>query len=206
MGRSSFILGVCGGSCSGKTSFAQALVKRLGADRAKILYQDSYYIDQSARFKEDGDVNFDHPDAIDFELLGRHLDALKNGESVEVPIYDFVTHKRLSASETLDPCDVVILDGTLILSQSAIVKRLSDSLFIDCPEDLRLARRKKRDVVERGRTPQGVVKQFELHVKPMHDSFVQPSMGKAQWVLYDGPGFRDSVESYVNQYLERGVL
>jgi len=204
MEPSSWILGVCGGSCSGKTTLARALQKKLGLEVAGLLYQDSYYIDQSARFKEDGgDVNFDHPSSIDFELLTRHLVALKQGQSVRIPIYDFVTHKRRPEVETFHPLPIVIVDGTLLLSQEGLRKELSDSIFIKCPESLRFERRKARDVQERGRSLEGVVRQFQRHVKPMHDTFVESSSHLAHRILEEPQDFNLFVDQLAKEYLQR---
>ncbi len=169
------VVGIAGGSGSGKTTLALELLKLLGSS-AKVLYQDSYYIDQSHRFDGDGgSVNFDHPDSLEFSLLATHLRSLKQRRAVEVPQYDFATHSRLARTECFEPCDVVIVDGTLLLSQPQICRALDLKVFVDTDEDLRFSRRLDRDVRERGRTPDGVRKQFSLQVKPMHDEFVEPS-------------------------------
>ncbi len=171
----SFIVGIAGGSGSGKTTLARELREILG-DRAAILYQDSYYIDQSHRFDGDGgSVNFDHPESLEFDLLAKHLDQLRQGQAIEVPQYDFATHTRLSSTTRFAPSEVVILDGTLLLSQPVIRERLDLCVFVDTAESLRFQRRLNRDVRERGRTEDGVRRQFEKQVKPMHDLFVEPS-------------------------------
>lgn len=171
-----FILGVCGGSGSGKTTFAKRLQARLGEDKCSIVAQDNYYHDQSEHFDGDGgSVNFDHPNAIDFDLLAAHLEVLKRGLQVEVPIYDFATHKRLTETRLQKPRSVIIVDGILLLSQEKVRKHFNASVFVDVPEKLRYERRLYRDVKERGRTPEGVKKQFESQVKPMHDLYVEPS-------------------------------
>src|SRR5690606_37607181 len=154
-----------GGSGSGKTTLAEALNAALG-ERSAILYQDSYYIDQSHRFDGDGgSVNFDHPESLEFSLLARHLRELKAGTPVEVPCYDFATHKRQLATQSFKCCQVVIVDGTLLLSQREICAALDLAVFVDTREDLRYERRLARDVSERGRTPDGVLKQFTRQVK-----------------------------------------
>ncbi len=174
--KSAYILGIAGGSCSGKTTFGVELKKLLGDDVAALIYQDSYYIDQSHKFKEDGgEVNFDHPSALDFELLARHLRSLKNMEAVEVPIYDFVRHKRKLETEHLKARPLIIVDGTLILNQPQVRELLDYSIFLEASEKIRFERRKKRDTQERGRELDGVIKQFTNHVKPMHDTYVEPS-------------------------------
>ncbi len=170
------IVGVAGGSGSGKTTFAKRLLLKLGSDNCAIIGQDSYYIDQSHRFDRDGGaVNFDHPSAIDFNLLEQHLISLKSGNSIEVPIYDFATHKRLNETIKVNPHPIILVDGILILSQANLRTHFDYAIFIDTPEDLRFARRLKRDVEERGRTKDGVTAQFMGQVKPMHDQFVEPS-------------------------------
>lgn len=170
-----YVIGICGGSGSGKTTLAKRVQEHLGSERVQILSQDSYYHDLSSQFDHDGgSVNFDHPDALEFSLMSMHLEALKTGSSVEVPKYDFATHKRKPNSEIIYPKPVIIVDGILILSQEHVRKHFDRSVFLSVPEEVRLSRRLKRDVAERGRTPQGVVEQFHRQVKPMHDLFVEP--------------------------------
>lgn len=174
------IIGVSGGSGSGKTTFVSRLQEQLGNDICSILGQDSYYIDQSHRFDEDGgSVNFDHPSALEFSLMGEHLQDLKKGNSVKVPIYDFATHTRSDDFIHFEPNRIVFVDGILIFSQPQVFENLDHKIFVDCPEDLRFSRRLKRDTVERGRTPEGVEAQFYKQVKPMHDEFVEPTKEKA---------------------------
>lgn len=174
--NNTFILAVAGGSGSGKTFFAQTLAKKLGPEVACLIYQDNYYIDQSHRFDHDGgSVNFDHPDALDFDLMANHLEDLKNGFDVEIPLYDFSTHKRLLETKFQPSKKVVIVDGILILTQPKLIDIFDTTVFVETPEEIRFQRRLKRDVLERGRTPEGVRSQFEKQVKPMHDFFVEPS-------------------------------
>lgn len=170
------IIGIAGGSGSGKTTFATNLRERIGKENSDVLGQDSYYIDQSNRFDHDGgSVNFDHPNSLEFSLMATHLKELKKGQCVEIPIYDFATHKRLSKTNRLNPHKIIFVDGILIFSQPEVVDCLDYKIFIDCEEDLRFNRRLTRDVAERGRTPEGVRAQFYSQVKPMHDEFVGPS-------------------------------
>jgi uridine kinase len=171
-----FIVGVAGGSGSGKTFFAETLAKELGQEVASVIYQDNYYRDQSANFDHDGgSVNFDHPDALDFDLMANHLQDLKDGFGIEVPIYEFATHKRLKQTTFQEIKKVIIVDGILILTQPHLRKLFDVTIFVETPEEIRFSRRLKRDVQERGRTPEGVKAQFENQVKPMHDLFVEPS-------------------------------
>jgi uridine kinase len=180
------IIGIAGGSGSGKTAFAYRLQKRAGESRCSILHQDSYYRDQRQQFDCDGGrVNFDHPDSLDFDLLSRHLMKLKAGKSVQVPVYDYETHSRLARTDLLDPRSIIILEGILVLSEPMIRRVLDVKVFIDAPERVRFSRRVARDGRERGRNAAGVEQQFLAHVKPMHDQFVEPSRKHADWV-YSG--------------------
>ncbi len=175
-----YIIGIAGGSGSGKTTFATRLRARLGEEHSEVLGQDSYYIDQSNKFDHDGGaVNFDHPSSLEFSLMASHLLELKNGKSIDVPIYDFATHKRLPKADKLAPKRIIFVDGILIFSQPEVVNCLDHKIFIDCEEELRYTRRLDRDVKERGRTPEGVRAQFQAQVKPMHDEFVEPSKSVA---------------------------
>lgn len=168
------IIGVAGGSGSGKTTFVKRLVDSL-KDNCALISQDNYYHDQSDKFDHDGgSVNFDHPDSLDFDLMRKHLEVLKSGLAIESPRYDFATHTRSKKTDTLMSKPIIIIDGILILSAPQIVEMLDHKIFIDCNEKLRFQRRLKRDVEQRGRTPEGVENQFFKQVKPMHDEFVEP--------------------------------
>jgi len=182
------IIAVAGGSGSGKTTLARKIQNELNNemnfDACAILGQDSYYFDQSAKFDRDGgSVNFDHPSALDFNLLARHLKNLRAGQAIEVPIYDFTTHTRLKRTETLKSKPFIIMDGTLILSQNVLLPHFNESIFMGVDEATRFQRRLKRDVEERGRTPEGVRDQFYKQVKLMHDEFVEPSKGAAKILI-----------------------
>ncbi len=152
-----------------------------------ILGQDSYYIDQSHKFDRDGGaVNFDHPKSLEFTLLGKHLQELKSGKDIYVPIYDFASHKRLTQTEILRHHPVILVDGTLILSQDHLLPLFDESVFLEVDEDTRFQRRLKRDIEERGRTPEGVREQFYKQVKVMHDEFVEPSKTASSILLSQG--------------------
>lgn len=178
-----YVIAIAGGSGSGKTYLANAIYERLGPEIACVISQDSYYIDQSSKFDHDGgSVNFDHPDAIDFTLLAEQLALLKNGETIDIPYYDFATHSRLEKSQTQYPKKVILLDGILILNSEKVRAVADECIFVETPEEIRYQRRLKRDVESRGRTPEGVKAQFDAQVKPMHDKFVEPSKQYAQHI------------------------
>lgn len=188
---------MAGGSGSGKTYFARTLFEHLGADSCAIVYQDNFYIDQSARFDHDGgSVNFDHPDSIDFPLLAKCLSELKGGASAQIPIYDFATHKRASHTLDVPARPVIIVDGILIFHSMDVRGLFDDLVFFDTPESLRFQRRLERDVRERGRTPEGVHAQFFKQVKPMHDLFVEPSKAHAKTIVCDIGQFDGVLEDY----------
>jgi uridine kinase len=178
------IIGVAGGSGSGKTTFSRMLQANLGEHFCGILHQDSYYRDMHEYFDRDGGkVNFDHPDSIEFELVVKHLKELRLGHDLSVPTYDFATHRRLAEVKHFPFRPVVILDGILILTQSELRPLLDFAFFIETGEDLRFQRRLARDVKERGRSPDGVKQQFVSQVKPMHDLFVEPSRRFADRII-----------------------
>jgi uridine kinase len=197
------IIGVAGGSGSGKTYFASALRARLGHDLCEIVYQDSFYHDQSARFDFDGgSVNFDHPDSIDFGLLASKVGQLKAGQAAEIPVYDFKTHARLTKTERIENRPVIMVDGILIFHWPEVRRLFDDLIFFDTPEDLRFRRRLERDVHERGRTAEGVRNQFFKQVKPMHDAYVEPTKAFAKTVVRDAGHFESVLDHYARQLSE----
>ncbi len=196
-----FILGVAGGSGSGKTFFADALHLALGDELSTIVYQDNFYIDQSAKFDHDGgSVNFDHPDSLDFPLLAERLKELKAGHAAAVPIYDFATHTRRPDTLHVAPRRIIIVDGILIFHPPYVRELFDDMIFFDTPEDLRYERRLKRDVEERGRTPEGVRAQFLRQVKPMHDQFVEPSKAFARTVVCDQGDYQLALKDFLKKF------
>lgn len=189
--NNSIIVGVAGGSGSGKTYFAKDLMAKLG-DQAEIVYQDNFYIDQSHRFDGDGgSVNFDHPDSIDFSLLAQCLGQLKSGQDTDIPIYDFKTHTRAKEKLNVKAKPIIVVDGILIFHPPEVRAQFDYLVFFDTSEDLRFERRLQRDVKERGRTPEGVKAQFQKQVKPMHDLFVEPSKYHAHLVVSDDCNYDD---------------
>lgn len=196
------IIGIAGGSGSGKTYFAKALKAELNRrDRVcEIIYQDSYYIDQSEKFDFDGgSVNFDHPSSLDFNLLAQHLRALKAGQPVSVPIYDFVTHSRKSETEKVSPLPIILVDGILVFDPPFLREVFDERVFFETPENLRFQRRLERDVIERGRKEEGVRQQFARQVKPMHDQFVEPTKVFADTIIRDVGEF----DSILNQFVSK---
>jgi uridine kinase len=184
--NNTFVLGVSGGSGSGKTYFAKALQSYLGDNNCSIIYQDDYYIDQSKKFDYDGgSVNFDHPDSLDFKLLAQHICDLKANHPVQIPTYDFATHTRTKITKLVEPKPVIIVDGILIFNSVEVRPHLDELVFFDTPEELRFQRRLDRDVKERGRDPTGVKNQFEKQVRPMHEQFVEPSKKYADHVAHN---------------------
>lgn len=196
-----YILGIAGGSGSGKTTFAKDLLANLPAEHCALIYQDNYYIDQSSRFDHDGgSVNFDHPDALDFPLLAKHLAQLKKGLPVQIPIYDFASHKRLTEVLHQPPKKLILVDGILIFHPESVRTLFDERIYFDAPESLRFQRRLERDVRERGRTPEGVEAQFMKQVKPMHDLFVEPTQSFADVIVRDETDFQSVLEEYIAKF------
>ncbi|MDZ7588145.1 MAG: uridine kinase [Parasphingorhabdus sp.] len=176
-------IGICGGSCSGKTRLTQLLHARLGPERSVILPQDDYFFGLGDAPPGKGGPNFDHPDAVDFASLARHLAAMKTGETIARPQYDF--HHHLPRTETVatPPRPIILVDGILILADPATRALLDFSIFVACDAETRLARRLERDVRERGRTAESVRALFEAQVEPMHQHWVEPSKAHADLVI-----------------------
>lgn len=203
-----FILGVAGGSGSGKTYFSQILAKELtrihGENICEIISQDNFYFDQSQKFDHDGGaVNFDHPESIDFKLLAEDLKILKSGQAVEIPTYDFSTHKRTNKKIKVEPKKIIIVDGILIFYSDIVRSLFDDLIYFETSEDLRFSRRMERDVKERGRTPNGVHEQFYRQVKPMHDLYVEPSKAHAKTIVYDVGFFDQILKMYCDKFSKK---
>lgn len=172
-----YIVAVAGPSCAGKTELARRLARALSA---RILALDSYYRDLGAlSLEQRHQVNFDHPDAIEHELLSRHLRELTQGRAVDVPVYDFTTHSRTARSERLEPGPFLILEGLFALYWEEARRLIRTKVFVDAPDRVCLARRQQRDVLTRGRTPASVLAQFTATVRPMADLYVRPTRAYA---------------------------
>ena len=167
------VIGIAGGSGSGKTTVAQEILQRVGPDRIAFLQHDSYYKDLSGLPPaQRAEVNFDHPNSLETELLIQHIAALRAGVAVEVPIYDFSTHSRTPKTYTVQPRRVILVEGILIYTEPALRNMMDVKIFVDTDSDMRFIRRLERDLKERGRTTESVIKQYQLTVRPMHMEFV----------------------------------
>lgn len=181
------IIGICGGTGSGKTTVANRILESVAKDEVIFLQQDSYYRDLDdlpldyRRMR-----NFDHPDAIDNDLLVSHLRALNRGEAVELPVYDFKTHTRLSETLHTEPRPIIIVEGILIFAEPRLLEEMDIKVYVDTPDDIRFIRRLRRDIAERGRTVESVIEQYEATVRPMHMQFVEPSKRHADVIIPEG--------------------
>ncbi|MDP9120886.1 MAG: uridine kinase [Acidobacteriota bacterium] len=193
-----FVLGVAGGTGSGKTTVARSILDAVGEDRIAFIEQDSYYRDVDWRSEAELlHHNFDHPGALDNDLLVAHLAALKAGHPVEVPIYDFMRHRRTPRTCRVAPQPVILLEGILIFVEPSLRALLDFKIFVDTDADLRLIRRLGRDMTERGRSVQDVLRQYLESVRPMHLEFVEPSKRWADVIIPEGGENRVALEMVV---------
>jgi uridine kinase len=184
---SSLIVGIAGGTASGKTTVARKVHEALSTSRVAFIDQDSYYADLSdLPLEERRQVNFDHPDAFDTDLLIDHLGKLKSGQAIEKPTYDFVTSTRTGRTVTVNPADIVLIEGILVLHIEPVRRLLDVRIFVDAEDDVRIIRRLTRDIKERGRDFDHVVTQYFKHVRPMHMGFVEPSKRWADIIVPHG--------------------
>src|SRR6266571_6899737 len=181
------IIGIAGGTGSGKTTVAQAVYDRVGRDRIEWISHDSYYRNfDGLSTEERRKINFDHPDSLETELLTRHLDVLAKGSSVDVPMYDFAAHARRLETQRVEPRRVIIVEGILVLAEAELRRRIDIKLFVDTPADIRFMRRLIRDIESRGRSLTSVVEQYMNTVRPMHEEFVEPSKRHADLIIPEG--------------------
>ncbi len=198
------ICGIAGGANAGKTTIVNALKERFAAeDKAlAILPLDSYNRDHSDLSLEDrAKINFDHPDAFEHDLYLKHLALLKQGEAVDIPVYDFSTHSRTTEVERIEPAELIIGEGHLLFVIPEVVREFDARIFISAPEELRLKRRLERDVRERGRTPESIRTQFATTVTPMHDKYIEPSSSLADLILEGSAPIEESLEK-VLEYID----
>jgi len=181
------IIGICGGTGSGKTTVARRIYEVIGGDQAVYLQHDAYYRDFGGLPPEErARINFDHPDALDNDLFINHLRLLIKGESIYQPVYDFTTHSRRPETIKVDPKPIIIIEGILIFANAELRSLMDLKIYVDTADDIRLIRRIERDVTERGRTVASVIKQYLETVRPMHLQFVEPSKRYADVIIPEG--------------------
>lgn len=205
------LIGIAGGSGSGKTLVARNIVRDLGSGRVVIIDQDSYYKNlESIPFLDRESRNFDHPDAFDNGLLTRHIRELLAGAAVEQPIYDYADHRRLDETRHIGEHLIIVLEGILIFTDAELRELMDIKLFIDADADVRFIRRLRRDLVERGRSVDSIIRQYEESVRPMHMQFVEPSKRWADVIIPEGGHNKvaiDLVKTKIRELLrERGVV
>ena len=197
-------IGICGGTGSGKTTIARAIVEAVGAENVVLIEQDSYYRNLADMpLDERHQANFDHPDSIDSDMLVNHLLRLKQGLKVDMPLYDFKTHTRSDRIEIIEPRPVVIVEGILIFAEPRVLDLLDVRVFVDTPDDIRFIRRLQRDIVERGRTVESVIGQYYRTVRPMHHEFVEPSKRHADIIIPEGAQTGVTVEFLCSMVREK---
>ena len=181
------VIGICGGTGSGKTTVARSILEKVSAKDVVFIQQDSYYRNLKDLPRDYRQLaNFDHPDALDNDLLVHHIRKLKAGEPVELPVYDFRTHTRLHETLRIEPQPIVIVEGILIFADPRLLEQLDIKVFVDTPDDIRFIRRLRRDIAERGRTVESVMDQYLATVRPMHMQFVESSKRYADVIIPEG--------------------
>lgn len=181
------VIGIAGGTGSGKTTVAQVILDRAGAENIALVPHDAYYRDLSDLPKtQRALVNFDHPDSLETELMVEHLKALRAWQAIEMPVYDFANHQRTPANIRLEPQPIILVEGILVFAEALLRELFDVKIFVDTPPDIRFIRRLQRDMVERGRTLESVIRQYETTVRPMHLEFVEPSKRYADVIIPEG--------------------
>jgi uridine kinase len=181
------VIGIAGGTGSGKTTVANVILDRVGADSIAFLPHDAYYKDLKHLPKSQRDIiNFDHPDSLETELLVQHLQELRAGDKIQIPVYDFTTHSRTDQTEELDPQPIILVEGILIFAESSLRDCFDVKIFVDTPPDIRFIRRLERDIEERERSVDSVIQQYQTTVRPMHLEFVEPSKRYADVIIPEG--------------------
>lgn len=197
---SATIVGIAGGSGSGKTTIARKISEALPPEGVAIIEHDAYYRDrQDLSFDERCQVNFDHPESLETELLVDHIINLKAGNRVDVPVYDFKTHRRMAEPRVLEAKPVVIVEGILVLVDARLRAELDIKLFVDTDPDIRIFRRIRRDIEQRGRTFESVREQYYRHVRPMHLQFVEPSKRRADLIIPEGGDNRVALDLVISK-------
>ena len=184
--KNAFLIGIAGGTGSGKTTLAENIVRHFGEDITLLCHDDYYKAHDDLPYSEREKLNYDHPDAFDTDLLISHLEALKRGESIDCPIYDYTVHNRSEQTKTIHPTPVIVLEGILIFASPEVRALLDMKIFVDTDADVRILRRIVRDVRHRERTLESVISQYLTTVKPMHEAFVEPSKKHADIIVPEG--------------------
>jgi uridine kinase len=181
------VIGIAGGTGSGKTTVANVILERVGAESIAFIPHDAYYKDLKHLPKAQREIiNFDHPDSLESELLVEHLQLLREGGSIQVPVYDFTSHSRTEASERIDPHPIILVEGILIFADKTLCDLFDVKIFVDTPPDIRFIRRLERDIEERDRSLESVIQQYQTTVRPMHQEFVEPSKRYADVIIPEG--------------------
>lgn len=181
------VIGIAGGTGSGKTTVANVILERVGAQNIAFLAHDSYYRDLKDLPRAQRElVNFDHPESLETGLLVTHLDTLRQWQAIDVPVYDFTIHSRTSRTRHLTPQPVILVEGILVFAEADLRRLFDVKIYVDTDPDIRFIRRLKRDLVERGRTVDSVIQQYETSVRPMHLEFVEPSKRYADVIIPEG--------------------
>ncbi len=196
----SVVIGIAGGSGSGKTTVQKRVLEAFGPRRIALLDHDAYYRDlEHLAPEERARFNFDHPDALETELMVQHLDSLLAGEAVQKPTYDFTNHSRRAETQHIDPMPVVVVEGILVLAERELRQRMDIKLYVDAPDDVRLMRRIERDLHERGRSIDSVLGQYRRTVRPMHLEFVEPSKRHADVIIPRGGQNRVAIDMVLSR-------
>lgn len=181
------IIGLAGGTGSGKTTVTNVILKRVGAQHIALLPHDAYYKDgDQLSVDQRGQINFDHPNSLDTPLLIKHIHQLRDGRPIDLPVYDFKTNSRTVETIHIDPMPVIIVEGILIFAEPILCRLFDVKIFVDTDADIRFIRRLQRDIVERGRTIESVIEQYVSTVRPMHLEFVEPSKRYADVIIPEG--------------------
>jgi uridine kinase len=196
------VMGVAGGSGSGKSTVVREVRRHFGADETSLVSHDAYYRNLAhMSFDDRVHVNFDHPESLETELFVEHVERLLRGDTVDVPVYDFATHTRRAETERLGPTPIIVLDGILVLADARLRSLMDLKVFVDTEPDVRLIRRIRRDTRKRGRSAASVIRQYEATVRPMHLEFVEPSKRYADLVVPEGGDNRVAVDLVVTRLM-----
>ncbi len=205
-GSMALVIGIAGGTGSGKTTVVEAIVEALEGATVSFIEHDAYYRDlHHLDFEERAAQNFDHPDAFETELMVEHIRRLRRGEAIEKPVYDYASHLRTQQTTRVDPAPVLVVDGILVLAEKQLRDVMDLKIFVDTDADVRLVRRIQRDIKERGRSPDSVLEQYMTTVRPMHLQFVEPSKRYADIIIPEGynPGAVATVTSMIRDFVSR---